>query len=227
MGSGPVNHCWGKTDEDVASMVKLYAEHIVAPMKAAGYKALTGLSLWDELGWGYPRIWTGATSPGSPSGRNNVSGNPRVFASYHKYIKERSGFTTPQEFGADSWADVVPITFANVTKATPREKVLGMRARVYWSVRFAAWDVVTWFGAATAALMEANDWEQFYTYTNCNNFHGRLFTPGGVSVQAGTGVKIPKDDHGKLCSWPGSLRVRPSDHAHMVDSGPVSAASAS
>jgi hypothetical protein len=198
MGSGPVDHCWGKTEEDVSAMVKLYAEGRVAPMRAAGFSTLSGLSLWDELGWSYPGIWAGRST-------NNISGNPRVFAKYQNYIKERSGFTTPQEFGAESWSEVVPITKVNVTKGGPHEE--GLWARVYWSVRFAAWDVVTWFGRVTAALVEANGGTEFGIYTNCNNFHGRLFTPGGISVQAGTGVQISKADRGGM-DWGEAGRAR-------------------
>jgi hypothetical protein len=166
-------------------------------MKAAGFTTLSGLSLWDELGWSYPGIWAGRST-------NNISDNPRVFAKYQKYIKARSGFTTPQEFGAESWNDVVPITKVNVTRG-PNEE--GLRARVYWSVRFAAWDVVTWFARATAALVEANGGQEFGIYTNCNNFHGRLFTPGSISVQAGTGVKISKADRGGM-DWNEAGRAR-------------------
>lgn len=36
---------------------------------------------------------------------------------------------------------------------------------------------------ATAALIAANGGESFSIYTNTNNFHGRLYTPGGVHVQ--------------------------------------------
>ena len=69
-----------------------------------------------------------------------------------RYIRKHSGFTTPQEFGADTWGDVVPITFANVTGAVGQTAV-GLRARVYWTVRFIGYDIVTWYAEATAALV--------------------------------------------------------------------------
>jgi len=81
---------------------------------------------------------------------------------------------------------VVPITFANVTAGASNEQAL--RVRVYWSVRFAAFDVVSFYSKATAALVAANGGVSFSVFTNTNNFHGRLFTPGGVHVQPGTGV---------------------------------------
>jgi hypothetical protein len=190
--AGPVDHCWGHTDAEVAASLKTYATNIIAPMKAAGFRALTGISLWDELHWSLPGKWA------------NISNNPRVFAKFHEYVRNHSGFTTPQEFGADSWDDVVPITFVNVTRGL-HEK--GLRACVYWSVRFAAWDVVTWFAKGTAALVEANGGQEFGIYTNCNNFHGRLFTPGGVSVQASTGLTIPMDPIGGM-DWNEAGRYR-------------------
>jgi hypothetical protein len=42
--------------------------------------------------------------------------------------------------------------------------------RVYWSIRFAAFDVVNFYSQATAALIAANGGEAFSIYTNCNNF---------------------------------------------------------
>ena len=51
------------------------------------------------------------------------------------------------------------------------------QVRVYWSVRFAAFDVVSFYGKATAALVAANGDEPFSIYTNCNNFHGRYVGP--------------------------------------------------
>ena len=70
--------------------------------------------------------------------------------------------------------------------------------RVYWSIRFAAFDVVSFYSQATAALIAANGGEAFSIYTNCNNFHGRLFTPGSVHVQPGTGVATRGADRGGM-----------------------------
>ena len=105
----------------------------------------------DELGWSYPAgkasaccheyrlschashfpptrsiswafsVWAGAA---------NISGNPRVFKRYQDYIKQNSGLTTPQAFGAGSWDKVVPITFANITG--DEKNVQALRVRVYW-----------------------------------------------------------------------------------------------
>ena len=135
-------------------------------------------SLHDELGWSY-RFPLG--------GGANVSGNPRVFKRFHEYIKKHSGLRTPQAFGAPSWDEVVPITFLNVTKGAANEQAL--RVRVYWydrlrttllaglrchtdappccrSVRFAAYDVQSFYAKATAALIAANDGEFFSIYTS-------------------------------------------------------------
>ena len=41
--------------------------------------------------------------------------------------------------------------------------------RYYWTMRFVAWDVETWYAKATAALVAANGGESFSIYTNWNN----------------------------------------------------------
>jgi hypothetical protein len=180
-------HCWGHSDAEVAANLKLWAESYVRPMRAAGFKTLSQFSLHDELGWSYPEVWAGAA---------NISGNPRVFKRFQQYLKANSGLTTPQDFGADSWEKVVPITFTNITAGEKHEQAL--RVRVYWSIRFAAFDVVSFYSKATAALIAANDGEAFSIYTNTNNFHGRLFTPGQSHVQPGTGVVTQGSDRGGM-----------------------------
>jgi hypothetical protein len=168
-------------------------------MRSAGFTKFTQFSLHDELGWSYPAVWSGAA---------NISGNPRVFKRFHEYITTNSGLKTPQAFGAQSWDKVVPITFVNVTafKGDPQTKQ-ALRVRVYWSVRFAAFDVVSFYSKATAALIAANDNKSFSIYTNTNNFHGRLFTPGGAHVQSGTGVVSVAEAHGGM-DWMEAGRYR-------------------
>jgi hypothetical protein len=180
-------HCWGHTDAEVAANLKLWAEAQVSPLRALGFKTLTQFSLHDELGWAYPGIW---------AGDSNISANPRVFKRFQTYIKKSSGLTTPQAFGAASWNKVVPITFANITKGVTNEQAL--RVRAYWSIRFAAVDVVQFYSKATQALIAANGGESFSIYTNTNNFHGRLFTPGLPHVQPGTGVVTQTADRGGM-----------------------------
>ena len=64
---------------------------------------------------------------------------------------------------------------ANVTAAHAArpQQIAALRARVYWTVRFIGYDIVTWYAEATAALVAANDGEEFAIFTNCNNFHVR------------------------------------------------------
>ena len=87
-------------------------------------------------------------------------------------------------------------TFANITKGVTNEQAL--RVRAYWSIRFAAVDVVQFYSKATQALIAANGGESFSIYTNTNNFHGRLFTPGLPHVQPGTGVVTQTADRGGM-----------------------------
>ena len=117
----------------------------------AQVKRLTQFALHDELGWSYPEIW---------KGKNNVSGHPSVFARFHAYIKNSSGLKTPEAFGAATWAEVVPISTANLTNADGKH-LEGLQKRLYWSMRFAAWDVTTFYSQATAALVKANDGTPF------------------------------------------------------------------
>jgi hypothetical protein len=181
-------HCWGHSEAEVDANLKLWAETTILPLRTVGFTKFTQFALHDELGWTYPSVWGGGA---------NISGNPRVFQRFQEYIKTHSGLATPQAFGAQRWAGVVPITFDNVTKGAANEQAL--RVRVYWSVRYAAYDVVTFYGKATAALIAANAGQEFSIYTNCNNFHGRLYTPASAPrTQPGTGVVTPQQAHGGM-----------------------------
>jgi hypothetical protein len=163
-----VGHCWGRTDEEQAQNLERWADALVKPMRAAGFSKLTQFALHDELDWDLPMIW---------SGKNNITDNPRVFRRYHQYLRDMSGLADSRDFGATSWAGVVPITRANITAGAANEKQL--LVRFYWTIRFGVWDVETFFAQATLALVESNGGEPFTIYTNWNNFHGRLYTPGG------------------------------------------------
>ena len=166
--STDVGHCWGRTHAEVADNLRLWADGLVKPMRAAGYSKLAQFALQDELGFGFPGLWMG---------KNNITDNPRVFKRFHQYLQNMSGLTEPTDFGATSWDCVVPITRANITAGAANEKQL--MVRFYWTIRFAVWDQESWYARATAALVEANQGESFTIYTNWNNFHGRLYTPGG------------------------------------------------
>ena len=181
-----VGHCWGSTDEEAAEGLKTMAESYIGPLRAVGFTNLTGCAMHDELQWGYPWIW---------HGNNNITrDNPRVLKRFHDYIRNNSGFTTPQELGADSWDDVVPINMRNVSTGKYWQ---GLRQRVYWSIRFIGFDAATWFASATKALIAANNGEYFSTYTNMRNFHGRLITPGYRIVSSSGDVSF-KDDAGGM-----------------------------
>ena len=54
------DHCWGRTDDDVASNLKLWAERLLGPMRLAGVSQFTQFALHDELGWSYPGLWVSA-----------------------------------------------------------------------------------------------------------------------------------------------------------------------
>jgi hypothetical protein len=137
-------------------------------MRSAGFQQLTQFALHDELGYDFAMV--GVTPD---SGPNNITHNPRVFARFHSYLRNMSGLTTPQNFGASSWGDVIPLTRSNLTAtaAVTHSAAVehGLRVRYYWSMRFVAWDVETWYAKATAALVAANGGERFSIYTNWNN----------------------------------------------------------
>jgi hypothetical protein len=163
-----VDHCWGSTDAEVQENLKLWAEGLIAPMRSAGFEQLTQFALHDELGYNFDMVGVVGKTP------NNITHNPRVLARFHRYLRNMSGLTTPQDFGArsGSWSDVVPMTRTNLTAtvATARSAAQkqGLRVRYYWTMRFVAWDVETWYAKATAALVAANG-EPFSIYTNWNN----------------------------------------------------------
>ena len=111
--SSDVGHCWGRTDSEVAENLKMWAEGVVQPMRAAGYPRLTQFALHDELGFDFPGLWMG---------KNNISGNPRVFKRYQQYLQNMSGLTDPRDFGGSSWDEIVPITRANITAGAVNEQ---------------------------------------------------------------------------------------------------------
>jgi|EP01043_Picozoa_sp_COSAG02_P016138 hypothetical protein len=166
--SSDVDHCWGSTDAEVEANLKLWADGLIRPMRSAGFQQLTQFALHDELGYDFAMV--GVTPD---SGPNNITHNPRVFARFHSYLRNMSGLTTPQNFGASSWGDVIPLTRSNLTAtaAVTHSAAVehGLRVRYYWSMRFVAWDVETWYAKATAALVAANGGERFSIYTNWNN----------------------------------------------------------
>ena len=186
--SSDVGHCWGSTDAEVQANLKLWAEGLVGPMRSAGFKQLTQFALHDELGYNFAMVGVGPHS-----GTNNITHNPRVFARFHSYLKNMSGLTTPQDFGAQSWSEVVPLTRGNLTAAVAGSAVSaevkeGLRIRYYWTMRFVAWDVETWYAKATAALVAANGGESFSIYTNWNNV--RLFRFCGKSLLLATALPL-------------------------------------
>jgi len=195
--SSDVGHCWGATDAEVAANLKLWAEGLIRPMRAAGFTELTQFSLHDELGYDYSMVGVG-----SQSGLNNITDNPRVLQRFHSYLRNMSGFTTPADFGASSWSEVRPISRNNITTGTNEE---ALRVLYYWTIRFVTWDVETWFARATRALVAANQGESFSIYTNWNNFHGRLFTPGCAGPPAPAADCKP--DHGSM-DWFEAGRLR-------------------
>ena len=156
------DHCWGATDAEVNAKLARWADAVVGPMLKVGWSRLTQLSLEDELAWHYPGFWEDT---------NAVAGNPRVMRRYKDYLTNRSGFTTPQQFGGDSWEEVVPAPPHNSpTRLHPNaSSPLVDRRAFYWSIRFATWDVESWFAKATAALVTANGGNSFQIYTNWNN----------------------------------------------------------
>ena len=156
------DHCWGATDAEVNAKLARWADAVVGPMLKVGWSRLTQLSLEDELAWHYPGFWEDS---------NAVAGNPRVMRRYKDYLTNRSGFTTPQQFGGDSWEEVVPAPPHNSpTRLHPNaSSPLVDRRAFYWSIRFATWDVESWFAKATAALVTANGGNSFQIYTNWNN----------------------------------------------------------
>jgi hypothetical protein len=181
------DHCWGRSDQEVTLHLQQWAESVMGPMRAAGFCKFGLMSLHDELS-----CWHFGGSTDFWAGNNNVSGNPRVLQRYHSYLMNSTGMHSPLDFGESHWDDVLPnmtrsVMFARIAAAgaggggsgaaAHARLVEGLRRRFYWTVRFAAWDVATWYAQVTAALIAANAGEAFTSYINLNNFHGRVFTP--------------------------------------------------
>jgi hypothetical protein len=174
------DHCWGRSAEEVALHLREWAESVMGPMRAAGFCKFGLMSLHDELS-----CWHFGGTADFWAGTNNVSGNPRILQRYHSYLMNSTRLSSAADFGESSWDDVLP----NLTRAAMYARIAaggsaiaprladGLRRHFYWTVRFAAWDVASWYAQVSAALITANAGETFTSYINLNNFHGRVFTP--------------------------------------------------
>jgi hypothetical protein len=174
------DHCWGRTAGDVSLNLRQWADSVMLPMRAAGFRKLGLMSLHDELS-----CWHFGGSSDFWAKSNNISGNPRVLSRFHSYLINNTGFTSAGDFGETSWDSVLP----NLTRAkmyarieaaggrAPARLIDGLRMLFYWTTRFASYDVTSWYAQVTQALIAANGGETFSSYINLNNFHGRVFTP--------------------------------------------------
>ena len=114
---------------------------------------------------------------------SSTSHNPRVLRRFHHYLTNKTGFTTPQQFGASSWAEVVPLYRLNLTQQLAEPAAMAdpalataLRARYYWTARFGSWDVQRYYAQVSAALTKANGGVPLQAYVNNPTTHGRGFT---------------------------------------------------
>ena len=154
-------------------MLRAWAKHWVSMMKSAGtnMSALRQLEMYDEIGWEFPTIFAGEQCYYAKHSCFNVTLNARVLKRFHAYIQQQSGFAEPSAFGATTWADVIPLTnLTAIESGTDAQVKAGQRILFYWSIRFAAWDVETYYARVVAAVTQANNNEPVGAFINANNF---------------------------------------------------------
>ena len=154
-------------------------------MKNAGtnMSGLRQLEMYDEIGWEFPSIFAGEQCYYAKRDCFNVTLNARVLERFHTYIQQQSGLTEPTAFGASTWGDVTPLTnLSAIEVGTDAQTKASQRILFYWSIRFAAWDVETYYARVVAAVTKANNNNPVYAFVNMNNFHGRLYEPLGKVI---------------------------------------------
>jgi hypothetical protein len=199
----PCNHTRCKNDhsfpnvtneQDVVEMIRSWANHWVDMMKGTGtnMSGLTQLEMYDEIGWAFPSIFAGTNCYYAQHSCFNVSLNARVLQRFHSYIQNQSGLTKPSAFGATTWGEVKPLTnLTAIELGTDPKLVEGRRILFYWSIRFAAWDVESYYAKVVAAVAKANNDEPVGAFINCNNFHGRLYEPVGSQIIMDNQQQVP------------------------------------
>ena len=135
----------------------------------------------------------------------------------YKYFMAHIANVTLAQLGASSWEEALPISRLNLTSSGTVEQTLALKRRFYWGVRFYAWSASSFYSKATAALVQAANQGNYghgintmgtpniSIYTNWNNFHGRLFTPGCAGPPAPAADCKP--DHGSM-DWFEAGRLR-------------------
>ena len=153
-------------------MIETWASNWVHMMKAQGtnMSGLTQLEIYDEIGWGFPGIFAGSECYYAKVNCFNVSLNARVLERFHGYIQNQSGLTEPSAFGGTTWSDVTPL--ANLTAIelgtdSDPQLVEAQRILFYWSIRFAAWDVESYYAKVVAAVARANNDKPVGAFLNC------------------------------------------------------------
>lgn len=180
------------TDQDVDAMVNNWAIAWVEMMKGTGanMSALTQMEMYDEIGWSFPSVLAGSECYYANIDCFNVSLNDRVLTRFHNYIRTKSGLHSPTDFGAETWSDVLPLTNLSVIElGTNPKQVQAQRILFYWSIRYTAHDIETYFARVVAAVARANGNEPVGAFLNCNNFHGRLYEPLGPRITFRDGLR--------------------------------------
>lgn len=199
--TAPCNHTRCKTDrsfpnasneQDVEAMIRDWADSWVDMMQGTGtnMSALTQLEMYDEIGWSFPSIFAGADCVWHDC--FNMSLNARTLQKFHGYIQHQ-GLTEPSALGATTWDEVKPLTnLTAIESGTDPKLVEAHRILFYWSVRFAAWEVESYYAKVVAAVARANKDEPVGAFLNANNFHGRLYEPLGSQVITGSLQQGPR-----------------------------------
>ena len=100
--------------------------------------------------------------------------NPIIKAEWLVYLRAQG--LHPADFGATTWADVLP-------SAERRATALPAKRRFFWTARFASAASTAHFARATKAIQANASGFAVPTYANFNCWQGRVWTPDAGSTQ--------------------------------------------
>jgi hypothetical protein len=160
----PPGYTFQFTEKPNDPPLDVWAQSFVKPFKANG-QPLDQVKLFamaDEPGWYYPAAF------------ESLKKNPAGLQRFRDFLSGQK--LTPQDLGAKSWDQVLPIGQSQATS-------LESRKLYYWTMRFFPWDSSRYFADANRALEKAF-YPGFKTFTNWNFFSGRSYVPGAVANNA-------------------------------------------
>jgi hypothetical protein len=144
-----------------AAKVEKWSSTFASRYYKAGYQPgdFSLFALADEPGWYFPSVLQA------------VDENPDALQQFRNYLQQQH--LTPAMLGANSWDEVYPSGYSNVSPGAP----LPPRRLFYWTCQFFTWDAAEHMREGTTQLHRAFT-PELKTFSNWNNFAGQYYYQG-------------------------------------------------